>query len=103
MLAHNDNWLALHRERAIDPSLPILDPHHHSWDHGSRYLPPELTRDIEGSGHNVRATVYLQCFAMYRADGDLRLPGYGRHEGHVRRAARFRCEALYVQAIVHGS
>ena len=87
MLADNDNWLALHRERAIDPSLPILDPHHHLWDHGSRYLLHELNCDIEGSGHNVRATVYLQCFAMYRADGDRRFAPVGETEFANRFAA----------------
>ena len=29
-------WLAQRRETVIDPDLPIVDPHHHLWDRGSR-------------------------------------------------------------------
>jgi L-fuconolactonase len=62
-------WLAQRREAAIDPDLPIVDPHHHLWDRGSRYLFDESRADFE-SGHKVLATVFVQCDAMYRADGD---------------------------------
>lgn len=65
----DEDWLAKHREDIIDPDLPIVDPHHHLWDRGSRYLLDEFKADF-GSGHNVRATVFVQCDAMYRADGD---------------------------------
>ena len=49
--------------------MPIIDPHHHLWDRGSRYLLDEVLKDI-GSGHNVRATVYSQCDSMYRVNGE---------------------------------
>jgi L-fuconolactonase len=63
-------WLALRTEEIIEPDLPIVDPHHHLWDKpGNRYFFPELLADLQ-SGHNVRATVFIQCDAMYRADGD---------------------------------
>ena len=62
-------WLAQRRETVIDPDLPIVDPHHHLWDRGSRYLFDEFRADFE-SGHKVLATVFVQCDAMYRADGD---------------------------------
>ena len=41
-------------EAALEPDLPIIDPHHHFWDtpHRGRYLLPELLSDI-GGGHNV--------------------------------------------------
>ena len=65
-----EDWLAKHREEPIDPAMPIIDPHHHLWDRGSRYLLDEIKRDIDSSGHNVRATVFVQCDSMYRADGD---------------------------------
>ncbi|HVV39454.1 MAG TPA: amidohydrolase family protein [Nitrobacter sp.] len=62
-----EDWLALHREDIIDPARPIVDPHHHLWDRGSqRYLLDEFVRDVE-SGHNVLATVYVDCRSMYRA------------------------------------
>ena len=62
-------WLDRHREAVIEPDLPIVDPHHHLWDRGSRYLLDEFRADLE-SGHNVLATVFVQCDAMYRVDGD---------------------------------
>lgn len=62
-------WLAQHREEVIEPTLPIVDPHHHLWvANGSTYLLPELLADLD-CGHDVRATVYAECGAMYRADG----------------------------------
>jgi L-fuconolactonase len=74
-------------EAILEPELPIIDPHHHLWDwpaavlaaapdHGfttvvrraMRYLLPEFLSDLN-TGHNIRATVFVQCGAMYRADG----------------------------------
>jgi L-fuconolactonase len=75
-------------EAILEPDLPIIDPHHHLWDwpealfasrpipqHGfdkvirraMRYMLPELLADLN-TGHNIRATVFVQCGAMYRAD-----------------------------------
>ena len=54
-------WLALRTEAVIEPDLPIIDPHHHLWDHaGNRYLFPELVGDL-GAGHNIRATVFYNA------------------------------------------
>ena len=63
-----EDWLALHREEIIDPLRPIVDPHHHLWNRGHRYLIEEMAADI-ASGHNVIATVYVDCRSMYRAHG----------------------------------
>ena len=49
------DWLAKRpREAALEPDLPIIDPHHHFWDsaHRGHYLLPELLDDI-GGGHNI--------------------------------------------------
>ena len=47
----------------------IIDAHHHLWDRqGGRYLLEELTDDI-ATGHNIVATVYVDCRSMYRAGG----------------------------------
>jgi predicted TIM-barrel fold metal-dependent hydrolase len=62
-------FLAKHDEPVLEPELPIVDPHHHLWDHGSRYLFDEFLRDIS-TGHSILASVFVQCDAMYRADGD---------------------------------
>src|SRR6266478_113309 len=62
-------WLAKVTEDALEPELPIVDPHHHLWDHpGSRYMLDEILRDTN-SGHRVLATVFVECMSMYRADG----------------------------------
>ena len=64
-----EDWLAEHTEEVIDPQRPIVDPHHHLWDRGGqRYLIEEMAADI-GSGHNIVATVYVDCRSMYRARG----------------------------------
>jgi L-fuconolactonase len=78
-------------EEILEPELPIVDPHHHLWDrraalaaagddparrHGflrvidmaARYLLDELLEDT-GSGHNVVATVFVECRSMWRKDG----------------------------------
>src|SRR5579871_5738021 len=70
LFAIDEDWLAQRLEDPIDPAMPIIDPHHHLWDRGSRYLLEEIKADIDTSGHNIRATVFLQCDSMYRADGD---------------------------------
>jgi L-fuconolactonase len=64
-------WLARRPpETAIEPGLPIIDPHHHLWDTPQRglYFLPELLADI-GGGHNIVSTVFLECQSMFRADG----------------------------------
>jgi predicted TIM-barrel fold metal-dependent hydrolase len=78
----DEEWLALRSEPALEPDLPIIDAHHHLWDRrpNSVYLLPELLADITGSGHNVRGTVFVECAAMYRADGDPRFASVGEVE-----------------------
>jgi L-fuconolactonase len=67
-------------EEILEPDLPICDPHHHLWDHpGHRYLLDELLADT-GSGHNVVATVFVECMSMYRATGPEELRPVGETE-----------------------
>src|SRR5207248_9775277 len=67
-------WLALTPEPTLEPELPICDPHHHLWEFRpepvpyQRYLLPDLAEDLR-SEHNVRATVFIEVKARYRADG----------------------------------
>jgi predicted TIM-barrel fold metal-dependent hydrolase len=64
-----EDWLALYSEEVIDPARRIIDAHHHLWDRrGARYMLEELTDDI-AMGHNIVATVYVDCRSMYRANG----------------------------------
>lgn len=69
LFAIDEEWLEQRQEEVIEPGLPIIDPHHHLWDRGSRYLLDELLADI-GSGHNITATMFMQCDSMVRAGGD---------------------------------
>ena len=64
-----EDWLAQYTEEIIDPARPIVDPHHHLWDRGGLvYMLGDLVADL-ASGHNVVATVYVDCRSMYRKDG----------------------------------
>jgi predicted TIM-barrel fold metal-dependent hydrolase len=64
-----EDWLAQHSEDIIDPKRPIVDPHHHLWDRGGlRYMIEEMAADL-ATGHNIGATVYVDCRSMYRAGG----------------------------------
>ena len=69
-LPPDPEWVARHSEPALEPELPIVDPHHHLWDRadGQLYLLPDLLADT-GTGHNVVATVYVDCRSMYRKEG----------------------------------
>ena len=68
-MTDRDSWLARTPEEAIEPWLPVCDPHHHLWDlPNSRYLVDELISDIAG-GHRVTSTVFVECGQMYRPDG----------------------------------
>src|SRR5262249_12088625 len=69
----NQAWLAQVEEKALEPNLPICDPHHHLWDFRKapvqeRYLLEEILGDV-GGGHNVVATVFIECGAMFKAEG----------------------------------
>ena len=75
-------WLASRRmEPALEPDLPIIDPHHHLWLTPSRgeYLLPQVLGDVSG-GHNIVSTIFLECRAMYRADGPVEMRPVGEVE-----------------------
>lgn len=105
-LTANERMLAneVSVEPIIEPDLPIVDAHHHLWllteatisameardsisaralapnfRRHARYLFDEFISDI-GSGHNVRATVYVEAHAMYRASGPEALKSVGEIE-----------------------
>ena len=75
-------WLAKSPpEMALEPELPIIDPHHHFWSSPERgtYLLPELLADI-GGGHNIVSTIFVECRAMYRAEGPTEMRPVGEIE-----------------------
>ncbi len=105
--------MAEQREAILEPDLPIVDPHHHLWDRTPvaaqmplpehpfsqvigafpHYLLDELLADLK-SGHNVRATVFLECRAMYRAGGPDALKCVGETE-FVNGIAAMSASGLY--------
>ena len=99
-------------EAILEPELPIVDPHHHLWDRrmlppatgpeqpyttaikpAQRYLLDELLADT-GSGHNVIATVFLECRAFYKADGPVEMRCVGETE-FVNGIAAMSASGLY--------
>ena len=77
-------WLALGQEPALEPDLPLIDAHHHFWRHRAngpvlRYLLDDFLADKNG-GHNVVASVYVECGSEYRATGPAHLQAVGESE-----------------------
>jgi L-fuconolactonase len=73
-------WLASLREDILDPGQPIVDPHHHLWHaRPDRYLLDDLAEDV-GTGHDIRATVFIQCGSAYRTDGPEEMRPVGETE-----------------------
>lgn len=68
-------WLARRREEALEPDLPIVDPHHHIWDWLDYGLDAFL--DDLGAGHNVQATVHLESGLARNPDDPAHLQAVG--------------------------
>lgn len=80
-------WLKLTIEDPIDPALPIVDAHHHLWDNPTNRFPPydyyllhDFLEDIEGGGHNIVQTVFVNCDQMYRRYGPEEMRPVGETE-----------------------
>lgn len=82
--ATNQDWLDQVQEEALEPDLPIIDPHHHLWDFKTgrvnpRYFLEEMLEDTN-AGHNIISTVFIECHAMFKADGPEELKPLGETE-----------------------
>lgn len=63
-------WLARHQEPILEPERPIIDPHHHLWGPPRpRYLDEQINADLD-AGHNVCATVFVECSESYDTQGE---------------------------------
>ena len=79
-VAVRPEWLSLRSEEPLEPNLQIVDSHHHLWDiPGWRYMLDDFLADI-GSGHCVEASIYVQCYSMFRQGGDRKLRSLGETE-----------------------
>ena len=72
-------------EAILEPDLPIIDPHHHLWDLRAmlpmfpkprhrfieslapvaHYTFDQFNAEVADSGHNIVATVFIECSAFY--------------------------------------
>ncbi len=91
MRPEHAEWLSRRTEAAIDPDVPVVDPHHHLWPErrGDTYLLPELHADT-GAGHNVVGTVFVECASEYRSTGPPALRPVGETEFVAAQAAQAR-------------
>jgi predicted TIM-barrel fold metal-dependent hydrolase len=72
-------------EPALEPDLPIIDAHHHVWEHEpyppyDPYNEHDLIADKTGCGHNIIATVYVDSHTSYRTEGPEALRPVGETE-----------------------
>ena len=76
-------------ELPLDAGRKIIDPHLHFWDPqgGARFLVQEAAAMIAASGHNVTHSVFVECLAMYHADGPIDMRPVGETEFVVGQAA----------------
>ncbi len=80
MTTEHEAWLALTLEDAIEPELPICDPHHHLWGlPRGHYFLEELLKDI-GGGHHIVQTVFIEAGTMYRKAGPPEMRPVGQTE-----------------------
>lgn len=95
-------WLRASVEDALDPELPIIDPHHHFSEHWGGYLPDDLLAD--GQGHHFVATVYVQCGWQHWSDGPDAMRPVGETEAvvAVTREANMRQQKTHVAAGIVG-
>lgn len=76
-MSEHQEWLDLTDEAALEPELPVCDPHHHFWHYPtSRYLVEEFLQDISG-GHRILKTVFVECLQFYDDDAPKELQPVG--------------------------
>jgi L-fuconolactonase len=73
------DWLARTIEQALEPEMPICDPHHHFWLHHGKYLLEDFLEDA-GGGHNIVSSVFITADAEFRKDGPEELRPLGETE-----------------------
>lgn len=75
-----NEWLSLEQEPVIASDQPIFDSHHHLWDRPEgRYLVDDFMLDAS-VGHDVRASLFVQCTTGYLTDGPVEMRPLGEVE-----------------------
>jgi predicted TIM-barrel fold metal-dependent hydrolase len=73
-------WLSQHHEAILEPDLPIIDPHHHMWVRpGTRYFLDDFLAEAQ-SGHNIKASVFVECGSFYRKNASALMAPVGEVE-----------------------
>ncbi len=100
-------------EEILEPDLPIIDPHHHLWDlrpllpmfpeprHRfietlvpvAHYTFDQFLADLQ-TGHNIVATVFMECSAFYRSGASEAMKVVGEVE-YVNGVAAQSASGLY--------
>lgn len=108
------NAAAHQPEPILEPDLPIIDAHHHLWDLRAllpmfpeprhrfietivpvaHYTFDQLNAEVAGSGHNVIATIFMECSAFYNAAYGEALKSVGEVE-YVNGVAAQSASGLY--------
>jgi len=98
--AADEGWLALRLEDPIEPSLPIIDAHHHLWDFSSPpYLGADFAADATGT-HNIRASIYVECGMKFFMDGPVELQPVGETSFVVAEAEKVPSDRQVAAGIV---
>jgi predicted TIM-barrel fold metal-dependent hydrolase len=75
-----EKWRSLHREEILDPELPIIDAHHHLWERpNDRYFLDAFLAHAH-TGHNIKASVFVECGSFYRENGPVLMAPVGEVE-----------------------
>jgi hypothetical protein len=73
-------WSLLKESGPREPWLPILDSHHHLLTTDVYRYRAGVRRDLRAGGHDVRASVFVECPMQYRADAPPHLRPVGETE-----------------------
>lgn len=88
------DWLALTCEAVLEPQLLIVDAHHHLWGRpGWRFLMEEYRAEIVRSGHNIIASIFMQCQTGYDESLAAHLRPTGETDYVARQAERLGTDA----------
>jgi predicted TIM-barrel fold metal-dependent hydrolase len=97
-------WLALQKERPIEPALAIIDAHQHLWEfENGKYMIDEYLADA-ANGHAIAGTVYVQAFCAYRPGGpeSLRPAGETEHAVRLAREGKRRNSQIRIASAIVG-
>ena len=73
-------WLSQHKEEILEPDLPIIDAHHHMWVRaGNRYYLEDFLAEAQ-TGHNIKASVFVECGSFYRKNASALMAPVGEVE-----------------------